>query len=88
MKNTKAFPSKEFDLNISKSLGGTCFKNHEQGMDLRDYFAAKAMQGMVSSFYLNAKTSDSPSKLLEQMKLINKNAYWFADRMIKEREIK
>ena len=59
----------------------------EEKIDLRDYFAAKAMQSMITAFYMEDKKED-PSELLYEMKLISKNSYWFADKMIKEREKK
>ena len=87
MNDTKAYPSNEFDLSTSSKLGGTCFKNHEQGMDLRDYFAAKAMQSMITTLY-SEDTKEDPFETLKTMKLVSKNAYWFADKMIKERDKK
>jgi hypothetical protein len=46
-----------------------------EGMDLRDYFAAKAMQAMLSLDNVN----DS---------YVSKEAYMMADAMMKAREIK
>ena len=48
-----------------------------QGMDLRDYFAAKAMQAMISEPSLIATPED-----FAQM------SYMVADAMIKQREVK
>ena len=48
-----------------------------RGMTLRDYFAAKAMQGMKSSEVDGAFYSDGN---------LVKNAYKIADAMIEERE--
>ncbi len=45
------------------------------GMDLRDYFAAKAMQGMLSNYQWSSDDSE-----------ISKLAYGFADAMMKARE--
>ena len=65
---------------MSKETGGPAFAVAElanitwEGMTLRDYFAAKAMQGLVS----NGET-DSP--------MISKAAYIIADHMLKAREV-
>jgi hypothetical protein len=48
---------------------------HEQGMDLRDYFAAKAMQAMLS--WEDVGDFD-----------VSKEAYMMADAMISERDRK
>ena len=51
------------------------------GMSLRDYFAAKAMQGILSGSLADG------SHLLEQdAETITKMAYIIADNMIKERK--
>ena len=50
---------------------------NQQGMDLRDYFAAKAMQGMMADH-----TRDNyPEEIAE-------HAYKIADEMMKQRERK
>jgi hypothetical protein len=61
------------------------FPNHRsEGMDLRDYFAAKAMQGM------NANTNDDHDVELETYDEycaeIARCAYKMADAMMKARE--
>jgi hypothetical protein len=48
------------------------------GMDLRDYFAAKAMQGMLAGYQGNPP---EPEKVVE-------DAYYYADQMLKAREEK
>ena len=50
------------------------------GMILRDYFAAKAMQGMLACSNLDAK-------LKADAGLIATSAYQFADAMLKAREV-
>jgi hypothetical protein len=50
-----------------------------QGMDLRDYFASKAMQGMVSSV---------SSQFNIDAKMVSKDAYIIADAMMEERKQK
>lgn len=68
--NDYAFPTKE-----SNSWGN----HYHQGMTLRDYFAAKAMQGVF----------DSPIASSEAEKeYIAMHAYKMADAMLKAREQK
>jgi len=50
------------------------------GMTLRDYFAAKAMQGMLSA------NGDANGFLEYEEKTVAKNAYKLADAMLKARE--
>jgi hypothetical protein len=72
----KAFPS-----NVKDSG-----KPHDyfHGMDLRDYFAAKAMQGLLAS--LGEWTSGLPSH--EFSESLAADAFWIANAMMKEREKK
>jgi len=74
---------------MTTNTGGAAFPyaavhgcNGEYGMTLRDYFAAKAMQGIISSGgdFLNARYS-SPETIANA-------AYHMADAMLKAREIK
>jgi hypothetical protein len=65
MDNTPAFPANHFDL------GAT-----EHGMTLRDYFAAKAIQGFL--FDDNGDFSDR--------QWMAEKAYAFADAMMKARK--
>ena len=60
-----AFPSMHYDL-----------AEHEHGLTIRDYFAAKAMQGILASF-----TSSQP-----EVDLVAKASYKYADMMLKARE--
>lgn len=70
-----AFPAQHFDLTDA-----------EHGMTLRDYFAAKAMQGLMSgrwksdihgaTYYVYRADADEWAK----------SAYHFADAMLKARE--
>lgn len=60
---------------------GEGIKPYEYGMDLRDYFAAKAMQGLMSGRWkheYDAYTIDAEGWA--------KSAYAFADAMMKARE--
>ena len=49
--------------------------DNDEGMDLRDYFAAKAMQGLISEF-----SSEG------WQRIVARNAYVVADEMLKVRE--
>ena len=67
---------------IEKKDGGAAFHNeYTDGMSLRDYFAAKAMQGMIASGKI---------LMIDNMRTDNegysKMAYSIADTMLKERE--
>jgi hypothetical protein len=69
----KAFPTPTFSINNEArvtAVGG------EGGMDLRDYFAAKAMQGIVSRGIL----TEVPLELYAE------NAYRMADAMMEARK--
>jgi hypothetical protein len=70
----KAFPTPAFSVNDEAritSIGG------EGGMDLRDYFAAKAMQGMFASGSLSESVQDDELAAV---------AYVVADAMLKARK--
>lgn len=75
--NPKAFPSKKFDRYESQRMGGTYYSNHESGMSLRDYFAAKAMEGLVSSFKGDVSAN---------FDIISIVSYKMADAMLKQRQ--
>ena len=68
----KAFPSKEFLYKDNMDLIGV---KESFGMDLRDYFAAKALQGIVDS---------SVEAGLETTQIAD-SAYRIADAMMKAR---
>ena len=58
---------------------------HERGMDLRDYFAAKAMQGILSKYGMGVpdfEYADEPGCDAE----ISRWAYSIADEMMIARE--
>jgi len=63
-----AFPNKQ-----EYSEHGNSWFQYETGMTLRDYFAAKAMQGVV------------PGKMWKDWEEIVRAAYGIADAMIAER---
>jgi hypothetical protein len=57
--------------------------NAHQGMSLRDYFAAKAMEGFIATFGKTQNTSD----VLELADDISEMSYSIADEMLKQREL-
>jgi hypothetical protein len=62
--------------------GGAAFPDELMfGMSLRDYFAAKAMQGWLSTY---ADTTH-PTQSASELKVFAKMAYKVADAMIAER---
>lgn len=65
-----AFPVTETDHDVQMAPT-------ELGMTLRDYFAAKAMQAMISQGH------DAVGKIADNIAC---NAYWYADAMLKERD--
>jgi uncharacterized lipoprotein NlpE involved in copper resistance len=54
-----------------------------RGMSLRDYFAAKAMEGFIATF---GKTQNT-SSVLELADDISEMSYGIADEMLKQREL-
>lgn len=70
MKDIPAFPTTQYANGISPT-------GHDNGMTLRDYFAAKAMQGMLA-----ACTGWSEA----QQERLAKCSYAMADEMMKARE--
>ena len=68
----KAFPSLEWISSDGKKSG--------EGMDLRDYFAAKAMQGMLSNQPTYSREITIDGDTLAQ------SSYQIADAMMKARE--
>jgi hypothetical protein len=70
----KAFPSKEY---VQTSDEGIMAEVHYGGMDLRDYFAAKAMQGICANSEANREWTE---------KDVAEFSYRQADAMMKARE--
>ncbi len=64
MNGGPAFPAMHFDLG-----------DDEHGMTLRDYFAAKAMQGIIAG----------NSHFVKDAEALANKAYEFSDAMLKER---
>ena len=63
---------------------GGFFKEGYKGMSLRDYFAAKALQGILSD-PRNMRIANEKEPSCE-VDFIAKVSYQFADAMLKERE--
>lgn len=72
---------KAFPTNIDISTGGDGFRTH-YGMDLRDYFAAKAMQADISNY----SDSHQFGKDFWTTENVAERAYNMADAMMKARE--
>lgn len=72
---------------MSKETGGPAFpvdadgRNYHPGQTLRDYFAGKALQGILSS---GANLNMGPSHT-EEMEDVAKTIYLMADAMLKVR---
>jgi hypothetical protein len=70
----KAFPTPAFSINDEArvtAVGG------EGGMDLRDYFAAKAMQAIIAR---------ADNRFTTTIEFVGGKAYQYADAMMKARE--
>jgi hypothetical protein len=78
----KAFPTDRLGV-IQDTRGISINQAQQDGMDLRDYFAAKALQGLLA----NPKLSN---QILKEGGAfggwIEKSAYGWADAMMKARE--
>lgn len=69
---------------------------HDEGMTLRDYFAAAAMQGMMSNSYsmkclsdrVNALGGTESERVARMAKCLAENSYIYADAMLAERDKK
>jgi len=79
----KAFPSIESPL---ESENNRVFPI-SAGMDLRDYFAAKAIQSLISYALPDCVyyTIDNQSRIEIGIEILAKDAYLFADAMMKAR---
>lgn len=90
MNNPPAFPGKQKALLI-KSEHSDIAKEYEidqNGMTLRDYFAAKAMKEIMAQAYELEKEFhvDDDFSFPDTMCSITKEAYKWADAMMKARE--
>jgi hypothetical protein len=70
----KAFPTDRLGV-IQDTRGISINQAQQDGMDLRDYFAAKALQGLLASDVHASKTEFA------------EKAYAMADAMMKERAL-
>lgn len=81
----KAFPS-EYWVETHTEKGTTTILNKENGMDLRDYFAAKAMQANLSNpEFLQVVTAEQANGK-DCADRVAKISYLYADAMMKARE--
>mgnify|MGYP000918086892 FL=1 len=62
--------------------------DHEAGMTLRDYFAAKAMQAIITKLPVVDREGEFGAPVEDKIKYnadIANSAYWIADAMLEER---
>ncbi len=78
--NPNAFPGME-----SSAFGQDT--GHYHGMSLRDYFAAKAMQGLFSSMGEITNSWSEMAKDIPLKEYISNYAYEVADEMLKQRDL-
>jgi hypothetical protein len=74
-----AFPINNNDVITIVTNNG----NHPEGMSLRDYFAAKAMQGIISAHNENGEWTGVGD--IEMNKIMAETAYSVADAMLEAR---
>ena len=79
MKNQPAFPTTQYANGISPS-------GFDSGMTLRDYFAAKAMQGLIINLDLRPNTHNVGIVGTNVGMNIGAFSYWMADVMMKARD--
>lgn len=77
--NPPAFPAPYSKVKVSEDLN--LINGAQTGMSIRDYFAAKAMQGIVTDPGFNA----TGKHVYEQ--LVAETSYKIADAMLKAREL-
>lgn len=83
-----AFPSKQKALMIQSEHIGIAseYEIEHNGMTLRDYFAAKAMQGLMSGRWKSDIHGQQFDAYRADASEWAKSAYDFADAMLKARE--
>jgi hypothetical protein len=80
--NPPAFPTVEYTTsNVSTPETRTT-----EGLSMRDYFAAKAMQGLLSNSYYSSDMSGNT--VFPEPKYLSDKAYEIADAMLKARQNK
>lgn len=72
----QAFPRQQWEYDGQNNV----LQYQEDGMTLRDYFAAKAMQGIAANSAMLDNVTDS------SVEWVAKGAYKMADAMLKARE--
>ena len=78
MKDIPAFP---------KTANEKIMHDHSQsGMTLRDYFAAKAMQGIIGGITRFREEENMKEIIVNRPNDISELAYLYADKMLKARE--
>lgn len=87
MENIKTENQSAFPYEHAGPFGGTI---SEKGMTLRDYFAAKAVQGILSGVYSSPAVLDAMNEICKSENIIfrddiSERAYKIADAMLKER---
>lgn len=81
-----AFPIPNADFQTFQPQTVDEYKRIQSGMTLRDYFAAQAMQALISGYLSNEKSSESGFKFHEGDHVhAAEAAYLVADAMIAER---
>ena len=71
------------DSHMDKEIG---LYVQQQGMSLRDYFAAAALQGLLSGYLHRAKLDNDGALMIPES--IYETAYQSADAMLKAKEVK
>lgn len=79
--NPPAFPCDWKDF--QPTTGEQVVREQFSGMDLRDYFAAKAMNGMLPNYRVSGARSDMHVE--HQCEYVARYAYGVADAMLAER---
>jgi hypothetical protein len=81
----KAFPALRTEQ--YQDVDGNWRTKADDGMDLRDYFAAKAFQSLISYALPDCVyyTIDNESRIEIGIEILAKDAYLFADAMMKAR---
>lgn len=78
MNNEPAFPVADYDHQVFEAKTVEETKRYLSGMSLRDYFAAKAITGVLAESIADKLYCES----------IASRAYYLADQMMKAREMK
>jgi hypothetical protein len=76
-----AFPAEELHDSMARPGGGFLHVHGSQGMTLRDYFAAKAMQGELA-----AQSAETGEWMESALPALATRSYAIADAMLKARQ--